>query len=198
MCFWLFWNCYGWWLLNTTPVETTSSARHCTSFWSCRGPLYFFGMFDKIKKKNQSGIAALVLWAWFPEENLKPQLTPHLANYFQQSCWACTQPLWVVFSEMPSIKSVFLGNIPNYPPRLMFWNPYWIFTESAPRPVIELRCPSVCLFVCLSMRAIEKLPLPEVVETSGRRTYSQYGNMFKLLSMLISLKEKKEIAWTLL
>ena len=44
------------------------------------------------------------------------------------------------------------------------------FTESAHLvdSVIELRCPSVCVSVC----DVSKHPLPEVVDTSGRRTYS--------------------------
>ena len=54
------------------------------------------------------------------------------------------------------------------------WTPLesWglLFTESAlwAYPVIESPYPSVCLFVCLSVCASAKHPLPEVMETFGQ------------------------------
>ena len=39
MCFWLFGPWIDWWVLEASPVKTTSPYMLYTSFWSCRGPL---------------------------------------------------------------------------------------------------------------------------------------------------------------
>ena len=46
-----------------------------------------------------------------------------------------------------------------------------LFTESAPRPSQSTICNvRIFVFMCVSVRAILKHPLPGVVETSGQRT----------------------------